>query len=159
MSAGSARQPRFQRDAWGRLLLVEPGCAEGVVVDPIRCFPLTHPREHIALVDSAGKEVLRIAALDELPADQRTLIEEALAEREFSPLIRRIARVSASSPPCTWDVETDRGPTQFELDSEDDVRKLPDGAVIVADANGIRYRISDVSRLDASSRALLRRFL
>jgi hypothetical protein len=68
-------------------------------------------------------------------------------------------RTKPSSTPCQWDVETDRGRTQFEVDSDDDFRRLPDGVVIICDANGIRYRIPDETKLDASSRAILRRFL
>lgn len=149
----------FQHDAWGRLLLQQPGQADPVPVEPVRAFPLTHPHEQISLVDAEGREVLRIAALEDLPVDQREILERELAEREFSPVIQRILHVSASAPPCQWDVETDRGRIQFGLESEDDLRRLPDGTVIIADANGIRYRIPQAEQLDATSRALLRRFL
>ena len=56
-------------------------------------------------------------------------------------------------------METDRGTTRFEIDSEDDLRKLADGTVIIADNNGVRYRIPRSESLDAASRAILRRFL
>ena len=149
----------LRRDAWGRLLFSSPERNEPTAVEPVRCFPLTHPREHLALVDAEGREVLRIASLDDLSVEERTLLEEVLAEREFSPVILRIDGAGASSPPCWWDVETDRGRTRFHLDSEDDIRRLPDGTVVIADANGIRYRIFDEKRLDSGSRAVLRRFL
>lgn len=158
-SLNDAEAVTLRRDAWGRLLLSRSGQTEPIPVDPVRCFPLTHPREHVSLLDGEGKEVLRIASLDRLPDAQRSLLEEVLAEQEFSPEILRIRAIGASSPPCPWDVETDRGPTHFELDSEDDVRRLPDGTVIVVDSNGIRFRIRDVERLDAKSRAVLRRYL
>lgn len=150
---------QFQHDPWERLLVTLPGCQEAIPVEPVRAFPLTHPQEHISLLDAEGREVLRIAALSDLPTAQRELLERELAAREFSPVIQQIVQVSPAAPPCIWDVETDRGRTHFRLESEDDLRRLPDGMVILSDANGIRFRIPDVERLDAPSRAFLRRFL
>lgn len=148
----------FQRDAWNRLLAALPGDGRPIPVEPVRCFPLTHPDEHIALVDAKGHEVLRIASLEDLPSEQRQLLEQELAQREFSPVIQRVLRAGPSVP-CVWDVETDRGPTRIEIGSEDDLRRLPDGMIIVVDTNGIRFRIPHADRLDAQSRAILRRFL
>ena len=93
------------------------------------------------------------------PACPTRQIEEELARREFVPVIRRILRVSAAVEPSEWDVETDRGPTSFVLDSEDDVHELDEYRALVTDAHGIRYLIPDVRRLDAHSRHLLERFL
>jgi hypothetical protein len=148
----------FHQDSWNRLLVTLPPSQESIPVEPVRCFPLTYPAEHIALLDAAGREVLRIRSLADLDADQRRILEQELAEREFSPVIQRIVRTGPSLP-CRWDVETDRGPTQFEIDSEDDIRRLPNGTVILSDANGIRFRIPHVESLDHHSRRLLRRFL
>src|SRR5690349_16932857 len=96
----------FRRDAWGCLLLERSGGSEPTVVEPVRCFPLTHPTEHVSLLDIEGREVLRIASLNELDGEQRRLLEQELAEREFSPVIRRILGAGAAVP-CRWDVETD----------------------------------------------------
>ena len=84
-------------------------------------------------------------------------LEAQLADREFLPAIERITSVSGSSEPCEWSVETDRGPTQLMLKSEDDVCPLDDHRALVTDANGIRYLIPDVRQLDATSRRLLER--
>ena len=78
--------------------------------------------------------------------------------REFVPVVRRILSVSAVEP-SEWRVETDRGPTRFLLNSEDDVCPLDDHRALVTDANGIRYLIPDLRQLDATSRRLLERFL
>lgn len=148
----------FQHDHWGRLLLTLPERSESTIVEPVRCFPLTHPTEHISLLDEEGLEVLRIASLNELPAESRAALERELSEREFSPVIQRIIH-AGSAVPCRWEVETDRGSTRFDIDSDDDFRKLPNGTVIITDANGIRYRIPNTDALDAVSRGILRRFL
>ena len=154
-----AESLRFDRDDWGRLLLSSPDVAEPTLVEPVRCFPLTHPRGQIALLDPEGRELVRLKSVDDLPMPAREILERELIEREFAPVILRILRTTASSLPGSWDVETDRGATRFDLDSEDDIRRLPDGTVILADSNGIRYRIPSVGQLDAGSRAILRQFL
>jgi hypothetical protein len=148
----------FRRDDWGCLLLQAPGLEKPIIVEPVRCFPLTHPEEHVSLLDDTGREVLRIASLNELTGESRRLLEKELAEREFSPIIQRILEAGAAVP-CNWDVETDRGVTRFQIDSEDEIRRLPNGAIILTDANGIRFRIPNVEDLDANSRTILRRFL
>lgn len=157
MSMTDAQPLSFRCDEWGQLLLLRHG-EEPIPVEPVRCFPLTHPEQHIALLDTEGREVLRINTLNELAEEPRKLLLAELAEREFSPEIQRILRAGASAP-CSFDVETDRGVTRFEIDSEDDFRRLPNGAVIITDTNGIRFRIPRVDRLDAKSRDVLRRFL
>ncbi len=147
----------LRRDDWGCLLLQRPDGSEPIVVEPVRCFPLTHRDEHVSLLDVEGREVLRIAALNELAEEPRRLLEQELAEREFSPVIRRILGAGTVAP-CHWDVETDRGMTRFQLDSEDEIRRLPNDTIILTDTNGIRFRIPQAAVLDASSRAILRRF-
>jgi hypothetical protein len=61
--------------------------------------------------------------------------------------------------PSEWEVETDRGPTRFILNNEDDVRRLDDQRALVIDASGIRYLIPDLRSLDAASRRVLERYL
>lgn len=148
----------FHRDPWGRFLAKWSGQNDPLVVDPVRVFPLTFPREQISLLDADGHEVILIPALDLLSATQRELLERELKVREFCPVIHRILQVSTSVPPCQWEVETDRGRVSFTLDSEDDLRRLPDGTFVIADAQGIRYRVPSVEQLDTPSRAFLRRF-
>ena len=49
--------------------------------------------------------------------------------------------------------------TSFQLESEDDIRKLGPSGAVVADANGIRYLLPDVSQLDAASQRTIRRLI
>lgn len=147
----------LRRDAFARLVL---SLAEGreLIVVPVRCFPFTAPTERIALCDEHGREVHCIAELADLPSDLRGLVEEELVRREFIPTVRRICSIVPRAEPTTWTVETDRGPTTFQLTSEDHVRRLGAGALI-ADAHGVRYRVLDTAQLDAHSRTLLGRYL
>jgi hypothetical protein len=149
----------LDRDAWGRLVLVDPEGKRKVGIEPVRAFPYSDPDHWISLVDSEGREVIGFESLAELPAETRKLLEDELSQREFVPVIKRIVRVSSDSTPCAWDVETDRGPTRFTLNAEDDVRRLGPNRALVADVHGIRYLIPDTRALDTPSRRLLERYL
>ena len=86
-------------------------------------------------------------------------MEDDLARREFVPHIRRIVKVSTDVEPPEWEVETDRGPTRFLLNSGDDIRRLSPMSALVIDVHGTRYLIEDTRKLDAVSRRLLERYL
>ncbi len=147
------------RDADGNLRLIDgQGVGHGPVV-PVRAFPIESPETHISIVDSDGREVAAIAALADLDPDSRAMIQQALASREFMPVIERIESVSRYVTPCTWTVSTDRGPTAFVLKSEEGIRRLPPARLLIADADGIQYLVPDTGKLDERSRKLLDRFM
>ena len=153
-------QPNFElrRTARGKLVLtIDQIQHEGIV--PIRNFPITAPNENLSLVDPEGKERLWIERLDALPPELRNLIEEELSGREFVPVIRQIEAVSTFSTPSTWRINTDRGPSDLILKSEEDIRRLGNSALLVTDDQGIQFMIADVSQLDRRSRRFLERFL
>ena len=149
----------LSHDAWGRLVLIDAEGQRFVGVDPVRAFPITHPRSWISICDAEGREVLAIESLDELAAGVREALESELALREFIPVIQRIERLSGDSFPFDWDVRTDRGPTRFTVDNEEDIRRLGPSRVMITDARRLRYQVPDVGVLDAESRRLLERFL
>lgn len=150
---------QLQRNPFGRLVLtLADGTAhEGVV--PVRAFPLAAPDEGVSLVSTEGHELAWVPHLRELQGEARTLIEQELASREFVPTVQRIESVSSFSTPSTWSVTTDRGPTRFVLKGEEDIRRLGDGALLIASAEGINFRVADRLALDRHSRRLLERFL
>ena len=150
---------KFDRDAWGQLVLSLPDGTQHAGVEPVRCFPLTNPTHAIALLDGEGHEILNLPTLDVLAPAARDILQRELVEREFVPVIQRIAATSAPNPPCRWDVETDRGRTSFQLESDDDCRRLGPHGVLIADSNGIRYTIPDINRLDASSQRIVSRLV
>jgi hypothetical protein len=148
----------LSRDAFGRLVLTGHGRHHERVV-PVRAFPLAAPGEGVSLVAENGQEVAWIDSLDALAGESRRLIEEELASREFIPVIQRIVSVSSFATPSTWRVETDRGDTAFILRGEEDIRRFGGHELLVADSNGIQFRIRDVQALDRASRRILDRFL
>ena len=150
---------QLERNSFGRLVLTLPDGTvhEGVV--PVRAFPLAAPAEGLSLVSTEGREVAWVPHWSALRPEAQALVEQELAGREFVPTVQRIESVSSFSTPSTWSVTTDRGPTRFVLKGEEDIRRLGNGALLIASAEGINFRIADRLALDRHSRTLLERFL
>lgn len=150
---------RLALDALGQLTLqADPGRPPEAVT-PVRAFPLAAPDEGISLVGTDGHERAWIDRLSDLPAATRRLIDDALSDREFMPEIERLSAVSTFSTPSTWQVHTNRGPTTLVLKGEEDIRRLPDGGLLITDAHGISFRLREPKALDRQSKRLLERFL
>lgn len=148
------------RNSHGRLVLRLPGGALHEGITPVRAFPLAAPQESVSLVGSDGHEIAWIEHLDDVPPAVRALVEEELAVREFTPRITRLLAVSSFSTPSTWQVETDRGPAEFVLKGEEDIRRLGDRSqLLITASGGLQLRVPDVAALDRASRKLLERFL
>jgi len=94
-----------------------------------------------------------------LPEQIRILLEEELANREFLPEIQQIKHVSVFASPSTWTVATNRGDATLVLKGEEDIRRVGESGLIIADAHGIQFLIRDLQKLDKASRKLLDRFL
>ena len=153
-------QLTLQRNAHGRLELVLEGSTQPEEVTPVRAFPIAAPDEGLSLVGGDGHELLWVPRLAQLPAEARALVEEELAVREFVPVIEKIHDVSSFSVPSTWELLTDRGPARLQLKAEEDIRRLQGRThLLIASADGVQYRVRDVSALDKHSRKLLERFL
>ena len=143
----------------GQLCWRAPDGTEHRGLVPVRAFPIQAPQEGISLVGPDGKEVLWVAHLNELPPATRQVLEASLAEREFIPVIEHIDAVDSISTPSHWQVRTDRGPATLVLKGEEDIRRLSQIRLLIADANGIQFLVRDLSTLDKQSRKLLDRFL
>ncbi|CAM5784359.1 DUF1854 domain-containing protein [Ottowia pentelensis] len=149
----------LQRDAFGRLVLTDAQGQAHLGVVAVRAFPIAAPDEGISLLDGDGHELAWIEHLADCPAPQRELIEQALRQREFMPVLKRLRSVSSFATPSIWDVDTDRGPTRFTLKGEEDIRRLGPDLLIVNDMHGVQYLIRDLASMDRASRKLLDRFL
>ncbi|MEJ7685725.1 MAG: DUF1854 domain-containing protein [Variovorax sp.] len=149
----------LERDAFGRLVLIDADGVRHVGVVPVRAFPLSAPADGISLVASDGHELVWIDGIDVLEAEARRLVEQELAARDFAPTVLKLHSVSSFGVPSTWQVSTDRGDTRFVLKAEEDIRRLEGGALLIASAHGVQFRVPDVKALDRASRRLLERFL
>jgi hypothetical protein len=152
---------KFQltRDAFGKLVFSDASGETHAGVIPVRAFPIAAPEHGIAIVRADGKELAWIEALADVPAPLRTLILEELGNREFLPEILAITHVSAFASPSTWQLKTDRGPASLILKGEEDIRRIGEAGLMIADAHGVQYLIRNLRQLDRSSRKLLDRFL
>jgi hypothetical protein len=150
---------QLRRDSFGKLVLTNDAGEEFVGVAPVRSFPIQSPDKSISLVREGGKEVAWIDDLADVTEQVRQLITEELAGREFMPEIVRIKDVSSFATPCTWYVDTDRGTTEFVLKVDEDIRRVGEASLLIADSHGIHFLLRDMYRIDKHSRKILDRFL
>jgi hypothetical protein len=150
---------QLQRNSYGRLVFTAENGDIHEGVTPVRAFPIAAPDEGLSLVNYEGHEVAWIDHLADLPPAIGQLIEADLASREFVPEIERIVAVSSFACPSTWQLMTNRGNAELILKGEEDIRRLSQTRLLIADAHGIQFLIRDLSKLDRHSRKLLDRFL
>ena len=150
---------QLERDAFGRLVLIDAQGQRHEGVVPVRAFPLSAPDEGLSLVGTDGRECLWVDRIDDVPASARAMLDAELAARDFAPVLLKLHAVSSFGVPSTWQVSTDRGETSFVLKAEEDIRRLDGSALLIASAHGVQFRIPDVQSLDRASRRLLERFL
>jgi hypothetical protein len=74
-------------------------------------------------------------------------------------VILKILATPPRTEPSLWHVETDRGVTSFEVESEDSIYRREPRQVSIVDVRGIRYLIPDTKKLDQKSQRVLERFL
>ena len=150
---------QLHRDTFGRLTLIDSEGTAHAGVTTVRAFPISSPEDGIAIVDPYGHELAWIDRLENLPEAMRALVAAELAGREFMPVIERIVNVSSFATPSTWQLQTNHGNARMILKGEEDIRRLPNNALLIADSHGINYLIRDRAALDAHSRKILDRFL
>jgi hypothetical protein len=150
---------QLRRDPFGKLVFTGEDGVDVVGVIPVRAFPIQAPTRGISLVRDGGKEVAWIDDLATTPAHVRELVTAELEGREFIPEIEHIREVSSFATPCTWFVKTDRGETQFVLKVDEDIRRVGEASLLIADNHGINFLVRDMFKIDKHSRKILDRFL
>ncbi len=150
---------QLKRNASGELQFTDSHGHVSDKVSPVRAFPISAPDHGLSIVSKEGHELAWISNLADLPGEIKVLIETELAQREFMPIIRHINQVSSFATPSIWDVETDKGHTQFTLKAEDQIWRLKNNKLLITDKNGVNFMIEALEQLDRHSRKLLDRFL
>ena len=146
-------------DAHGKLVLTDLDGATHVGVTPVRAHPISAPDEGLSLVGTHGHELAWVERLSALPDGPRKLLESELAAREFHPVLKRLISVNTFATPSTWRIDTDRGEVDFVLKSEEDIRRLEEGRLIITSTHGVQLEVPDRWALDKPSKRLLERFL
>lgn len=156
---GQMHNFQLRHNDFGRLVFIDADGVEHEGAIPVRAFPIGAPEQGIAMVSADGHELAWIEQWSDVSPALRAVIEQELAAREFMPEISRIRGVSSFSTPTVWEVDTNRGETSFTLKGEEDIRRLPQSALLIADSHGIQFLIRDTKALDKHSRKILDRFL
>lgn len=143
----------LDRDPWNHLRLRDAQGREYPEVSVIPLYPVMTPREWVSILSKDGEELVCMRNLDGLAPQERAWIEQELELREFVPQIMKVHWVSGTQEPCEWDVETNHGRTRFVLNAEEDVRRVSAWTVHFVDANGCRFRVDDLRKLDSRSRS------
>ncbi len=151
--------PRFTVDETGYLTACMPDGTVHSQLVAVRAFPVQAPEAGVSLMGEDGHERVWLDSLDDLPEADKAAVTQALKQREFMPLIRKLVAVSAFATPSTWTVETDRGTTELVLKGEEDIRRLSANVLLVSDSHGVQFLIRDPAQMDKHSRKLLDRFL
>ncbi len=146
---------QLSRDEWSHLKLTDSAGNEYLDVAVVPLFPISASKQWVSIVSSEGEEIACLDSMLGLSTSNVALLEEELALREFVPIIEKVVSVSGIMEPCEWFVETNHGPTNFVLKTEEDVRRISAKAVNIIDANGIRYRVDDIKKLDKRSRSFV----
>lgn len=146
-------------DAFGKLVMVDLNGDAHVGVSPVRAHPISAPDEGVSLIGGHGHELAWIERLSALPEGPRRLLEAELAAREFHPTLKRLISVNTFGTPSTWRIETDRGEVDFVLKTEEDIRRLEEGRLLITSTHGVQLQVLDRWALDRQSKRLLERFL
>jgi len=122
---------------------------------PRRAFPVSAAGDFICLEDTDEIEVGVIRRIADLDRVSRAALEAELERSYFTTIIYRVESIDVEYHVPSWSVTTDRGPRQFELrSSRRDIRVLG-WRVLIRDADGNRYEIPDLRKLDQASRSLV----
>lgn len=131
----------------------------------LRCaFPVSDESTFLSVRDATKEEQDEIGMLDDwtvLAEENRAAVAAELSLHYFVPEITRVARIREEFGFLYWTVETDKGPKEFVM--RDSVvhyaREVGPNHWLIIDVGQARYEIPDLTRLDAGSQRLVRRYL
>jgi hypothetical protein len=145
---------RARIDGQNRLLVRLPDGTEHANVRVVPAFPITRPHRFLYFRDEEGNELGLLVDPRRLNRESRDLVLDQADQVYFMPRITRIIRVDEqTSGVATWEVETDRGWSRFEMvPRSESVWYVGRDRVLIRDVDGNRYLIEDTNALDSRSR-------
>ena len=123
-------------------------------VRAVLAFPVTGRADYVSFLDETHKEVVLLAHPKKLDKESRRTLEQALTNMYYVPKITRIDSVTEIMGVTNWQCQTDCGYAAFEVVDREYIRKLPGGRFIIADADGNRFEIEALGRLDSRSQSI-----
>jgi len=124
-------------------------------VRAVRAFPLSGKADYVSFLDENNREVALVAHPHKLDKDSRRTLEEALERMYYVAKIKRIEKITEEMGVAHWQVLTDRGYAAFEVVDRQNIRRLGEGRYLIVDADGNRFEIEDISKLDPRSQLLV----
>lgn len=125
-----------------------------------RAFPLSKPREFLSLHDKDKKEIGVLTSIDGLDAESERLIVEEIDRRYFTPHISRINSLKQEAGMWRFEVETQRGPSDFFVRNwRDSAYEIVAGRWQITSVDGGRYEILNLEELDDKSQRLIEQLL
>ena len=153
------KKVRIYRDEFNRLKLKIEGDGEYPEVKAVMGFPLSNPDNFVSFIElkdgKKDKEIGIVEDVRKLDSKSRKLLREELKRAYFMPRITKINRLKELHGIMKFDVETDKGPREFETRYREDIRRLSGGYIVIRDADGNRYEIKDYTKLDQRSITLI----
>ncbi len=117
-----------------------------------RMFPFTEPWSNISVQSMEGEEIGLIASLDDFSANVAGILRGEIEKKYFIPTIYSILDLKERFGISTWKVTTNVGEVAFTV--RDTYRSMTfsgEGRIFILDADGNRYEIPDVNKLDSKS--------
>lgn len=125
-----------------------------------RFFPLSSPDGYYSLQTADDKEVCTIRSLETCDGETRSLFEEELDRRYFSPRIEKIIHLKIVPGMLSFLVDTNRGQIEFYVRNwRDSSYEIESGRWHITSVDGVRFEIPDLNKLDQRSQRFLDRLL
>lgn len=146
---------RIRRDTFNRLNLEVGGEIWSEGVRPVQPFPLTAPGCCVLVRDEDGREMGVVEDVEQLEDESKEEVHRELENEYFTSRVVAISSVRSRHGVTTWDLVTERGNRQIHVKDRTDIRKLPEGRIVLTDVHGMKFDIPDIAQLDRRSRAFL----
>ena len=149
----AAVRVRLKDDGQLELHLEDGTVHSGVRVVP--AFPISRPNRFVYFRDKEGDELGILIDPRRLDRESREIVLAQADQAYFMPRITRILQVEERMGIARWEVETDRGWSSFDVVARSEsVWFVGRNRVLIRDADGNRYLITDLTALDRRSRRL-----
>lgn len=120
-----------------------------------RLFPYDSPFENISVQDDRKKEIGLIQNINVFGDEEIDAIKKELDRKYFVRKIVKVLDLKDRHGITTWKVkcaDNEENIVEFTLrDTYASMYKVPDGKIIISDADGNRFSIPDAKKLDRSS--------
>ena len=122
-----------------------------------RTMPIKTPNEYVSVADHENKEIGILRSVADLKGEQRSIVENELDKRYYSPEVLEILSVKDKLGYVYVEmrVKNKQGREHVKScavkDVNRNIRMLSDTSLIIFDVDGNRYIVEELARLDKQS--------